>query len=62
MCFLHECTCVCRVYIIYKQEGTYPPFLLHKKVVKAYKQIIFGLTPRDVEFNNLLNSVRQISF
>ena len=43
MCFLHECTCVCRVYIIYKQEGTYPPFLLHKKVVKAYIQIIFGL-------------------
>ena len=45
---------MCRVYIIYKHEGTYPhPFLLYKKV-KAYKQIIIEPVILTVEFKTFV--------
>ena len=57
MCFLHKCTCVYRVYIIYKHEGTYPrpPPPLSTNYIWTYD------TPRDVEFQHILNYARPIS-
>ena len=61
---IHECTCACRVYIIYIHVYTgntlYTPHPYSPKKAKAYKQIICGLT--DVELKSFVWKFCPIDF